>query len=83
MLFQILLNIVVSLIKFVVWVVVALLAIPFGIYMFLINNFPEFTLAYGFSFWAVFSILSIIGFVLLWKPIMWVVGGIQVLGAGA
>lgn len=83
MLFQFLLNIIVAIIKFAVWVTVAFLAIPFGIYVFLMENFPEFTLAYDFSFWAVFSILSIIGFVLLWKPILWIVGAIQTLGAGA
>ncbi|MFH6936004.1 hypothetical protein [Flavobacterium sp. FlaQc-30] len=47
------------------------------------SYFPEFTLAYDFSFWVVFSILSIIGFVILWKPIVWTVGIIQTLGAGA
>lgn len=82
MLFQVLLNIIVAIIKFAMWVMVALVAIPFGIYMFLLKYFPVFTHDASFWFWSVFSILSIIGFVLLWKPIMWVVGGIQLLGAG-
>lgn len=82
MLFQVLLNIIVSLIKFVVWVLFVLAAIPFGIYMLLNELFPLFTHDAGFWFWTVFSILSIIGFVLLWKPVMWVVGVLQVLGAG-
>ena len=83
MLFQILLNIIVAIIRFIVWVLVVLAAIPFGIYMFLIKFFPDFTIEAGFWFWSVFSILSILGFVLLWRPIMWVVGTLQVLGAGA
>ncbi|TDW52746.1 hypothetical protein EV144_1011439 [Flavobacterium sp. 270] len=83
MLFQFLLNIIAFLIKCIAWIVVAFLAIPFGVYYFLMSYFPEFTLAYDFSFWAVFSILSIIGFVILWKPIIWTVGIIQTLGAGA
>jgi hypothetical protein len=82
MLFQVLLNIIVSLIKFVVWVLVVLAGIPFGIYMLLNELFPLFTHDASFWFWSVFSILSVIGFVLLWKPIMWVVGVLQVLGAG-
>jgi hypothetical protein len=82
MLFQVLLNIIVSLIKFVVWVLVVLAGIPFGIYMLLNELFPLFTHDANFWFWSVFSILSIIGFVLLWKPIIWVVGALQVLGAG-
>lgn len=83
MLFQLLLNIVAFLIKCIVWIVVAFLAIPFGVYYFLLSYFRDFTLAYGFSFWTVFSILSIIGFIVLWKPIIWTVGIIQTLGAGA
>lgn len=82
MLFQVLLNIIVAIIKFIVWVLVVLIAIPFGIYMFLFKFFPVFTIEAGFWFWSVFSILSIVGFVLLWRPIMWVVGILQVLGAG-
>lgn len=83
MLFQVLLNIVAFLIKCIAWIIVAFLAIPFAVYYFLLSYFREFTLAYGFSFWAVFSILSIVGFVIFWKPIIWAVGIIQTLGAGA
>lgn len=83
MLLQVLLNIIAFFIKCIAWIVVGFIAIPFGVYYFLLNYFRDFTLAYGFSFWAVFSILSIIGFVVLWKPIIWTVGIIQTLGAGA
>jgi hypothetical protein len=83
MLFQVLLNIIAFLIKCLVWFVFVLAGIPFGIYMLLVKWFPVFTQDGGFWFWSVFSILSIIGFVVLWRPIMWLVGVLQVLGAGA
>jgi hypothetical protein len=82
MLFQVLLNIIVFIIKFIVWVAFVLAAIPFGIYMLLNEYFPLFTQDGGFMFWSVFSISSIIGFIVLWKPIVWVVGVLQVLGIG-
>ncbi|TDE03313.1 hypothetical protein [Flavobacterium sandaracinum] len=82
MLFQALLNIIIFFIKCLVWIAFVLAAIPFGIYMLLLEWFPEFTLAYGFGFWSVFSILSIIGFIVLWKPIVWIVGILQTLGLG-
>lgn len=80
MLFQLLLNIIVFFIKCLVWFVFVLAGIPFGIYMLLHKWFPVFTQDGGFGFWTVFSILSIIGFVVLWKPIMWIVGVFQLLG---
>ena len=83
MLFQVLLNIIVFFIKCLVWFVFVLAAIPFGIYMLLLKWFPIFTQDASFWFWSVFSILSIIGFIVLWRPIMWIVGVLQVLGAGA
>lgn len=83
MLFQVLLNIIAAIIKFIVWVLFVLAAIPFGIYMLLHKMFPLFTQDAGFWFWSVLSIFSIIGFIVLWRPIMWVVGALQVLGAGA
>ncbi|WP_281336902.1 hypothetical protein [Flavobacterium eburneipallidum] len=83
MLFQLLLNIIVFFIKCLVWFVFVLAAIPYGIYMLLNDWFPIFTHDGGFWFWSVLSALSIIGFVVFWKPIMWIVGILQVLGAGA
>ncbi|TDE44400.1 hypothetical protein E0I26_08495 [Flavobacterium rhamnosiphilum] len=83
MLFQVLLNFIAFIIKCIVWFVFVLAAIPFGIYMLLNKMFPVFTQDAGFWFWSVFSILSIIGFIVLWRPIMWIVGVLQVLGAGA
>lgn len=82
MLFQVLLNIIVFFIKCIVWVLFVLAAIPFGIYMLLNEWFPIFTHDGGFWFWSLFSILSTIGFIVLWKPIMWIVGILQTLGLG-
>ena len=82
MLFQVLLNIIVFLLRMALWIIMALVVIPFGIYMLLLDQFPTFVLAYGFGFWSVFSILTIIAYVILWKPILWVVGVVGILGAG-
>ena len=82
MLFQVLLNIIAFLLKYVLRVVFALGAVPVGVFMFLTKVFPEFCVGLDFWFWSVFSILSIIGIVVLWKPILWIMGAISVLGAG-
>ena len=83
MLLQLLLNIITFIIKCVVWFLVVLAGIPYGILMLLHKCFPVFTQEGGFWFWSVFSALTIIGFILLWRPIMWIVGVLQILGAGA
>lgn len=82
MLFQLLLNIIVFIIKCIVWILFVLAAIPFGIYMLLNEWFPVFSQDGGFWYWSVFSVLSIIGFIVLWKPIVWIVGILQTLGLG-
>ena len=82
MLFQVLLNIIVFFIKCIVWIAFVLAAIPFGIYMLLLEFFLIFTQDAGFWFWSVFSISSIIGFIVLWKPIVWIVGILQTLVLG-
>jgi hypothetical protein len=82
MLFQVLLNIFAFVIKLAAYVIVCLVAIPFGIYMVLIENFRSFVLEYGFGFWSVFIILTLIAYIILWKPILWLVGTLGVLGAG-
>ncbi len=82
MLFQLLLNLIVFFLRCAIWVLVALVAIPYGIFMLLHNIFPVFTQDAGFWWWSVFSILTIIAYVVLWKPILWIVGTIGVLGAG-
>ena len=82
MLFQVLLNIILFLLKDLLWVVFAFAAVPFGVFMLLQKMFPVFTLNLDFWFWSVFAILTIVAYVLLWKPILWLVGAISVLGAG-
>lgn len=82
MLFQLLLNFIVFIIKCIVWVLFVLAAIPFGIYMLLNEWFPIFTHDGGFWFWSILSLLSVLGFIVLWKPIVWIVGILQALGLG-
>ena len=50
MLFQLLLDIIVFIIKCIVWVLFVLAAIPFGIYMLMNEWFPIFTHNGGFWF---------------------------------
>jgi hypothetical protein len=80
MLFQVVLNIIVFFIKCIVWILVGLVAIPFGAYMLLNEWFPVFTHDGGFGFWSTFGILTIIAYIVLWKPLLWVVGIFQMLG---
>lgn len=82
MLFQVLLNIIAGFLKFAMWVFAALVAVPYGIFMLLHKMFPVFTQDASFWFWSVFAIFTIIAYVVLWKPILWIVGTISVLGAG-
>jgi hypothetical protein len=80
MLFQVVLNIIVFFIKCIVWILAGLVAIPFGAFMLLNNWFPIFTHDGGFWFWSVFGILTIVAYIVLWKPLLWVVGIFQLLG---
>ena len=80
MLFQLLLNIIIFCLKFALWVLTALVAVPFGIYMLLQEMFPIFVQDSGFWFWSVFAILCVIFYLIFWKPILWVVGAISAFG---
>ena len=80
MLFQVLLNIILFFVKCLVWFVFVLAAIPYGILMLLHTWFPVFVHDGGFWFWSVFGILTIIAYIVLWKPLLWVVGIFQLLG---
>lgn len=82
MLFQLLLNIILFFVKFVVGVLVALVAVPYGILMLLHNMFPVFTQEASGWFWAVFSVCTILAYIVLWKPILWIVGAVNVLKIG-
>ena len=75
-------NIVAVFLKFALWVIFALVAVPFGVFIALLKMFPIFTNDGSFWYWTVFSILTVIAYVILWKPILWIVGTISALGAG-
>lgn len=76
---QILLNTTTTAIKYIVWVSLVIVAIPLMIYSFLNLYFYEFTMEMGFGFWILFSVLTVIGFVVLLKPIFWFLEGIETL----
>ncbi|NRT10765.1 hypothetical protein [Flavobacterium sp. 14A] len=76
---QILLNTTTTAIKYIVWVSLVIVAIPLMIYSFLNLYFYEFTMEMGFGFWILFSVLTVIGFVVLLKPIFWILEGIETL----
>ena len=82
MLLQVLSNIIVVILKFAMWVVVAIVALPYGIFMLLQELFPLFTQDGGFWFWSLFGVLTIVAYVILWKPILWIIGTVSVLGTG-
>lgn len=82
MLFQLLLNIIVFFVKFVVWVLVALVAVPYGILMLFHSMFPVFTQDASGWFWTAFSVCTILAYLVLWKPILWIVGAVSVLRIG-
>lgn len=81
MLFQLLLNVIVFLLKMGIWAVFAFAAVPFGIYMALHNLFPIFTADATFWFCSVFGLLTNVVYFILWKPILWIVGTVSILGA--
>ncbi|NRT10868.1 hypothetical protein [Flavobacterium sp. 14A] len=83
MLAQFLLNCIAFFIKLAAWVVFAFLAVPFGIYVALNEFFPTFVREANFGFWALFSILTIITYVVFWKPILWIVSSLNFLSAGS
>ena len=76
---QILLNTTTTAIKYIVWVSLVIVAIPLLIYSFLNLYFYEFTMEMGFGFWILFSVLTVIGFVVLLKPVFWILEGIETL----
>ena len=82
MLYQVLSTIIVSILKFLMWILVSIVAVPYGVFMLLQELFPIFTQDAGFWFWSVLGLITIVAYVILWKPILWVVGTISVLGAG-
>ena len=82
MLFQIILNIIAFFLKIALWIAAGLLAIPFAIYYMLNEFFPSFVNEANAWFWIVFSILTFVAYFILWKPIVYIAGVVNVLGAG-
>jgi hypothetical protein len=62
------------------WVLFAIVALPVGVAMLLNDWFPVFTYEGGFWWWTVFTIITVVAYVMLWKPLLWVIGIFQVLG---
>jgi hypothetical protein len=65
---------------FIMWVLFAIVALPFGVYMLLNEWFPVFTHDGGFLWWSIFSIVSIVAYIVLWKPLLWIIGIFQLMG---
>ena len=82
MLFEIIFAIIGFFLRYVLRILMGLSLIPFGVFVLLTKIAPQFTLEMGFWFWTVFSVLTIIGFYLLWRPIVWIAGLYSILNAG-
>jgi hypothetical protein len=65
---------------FIMWVLFAIVALPFGVYMLLNEWLQVFTHDGGFWWWSIFSIVTIVAYIVLWKPLLWIIGIFQLLG---
>ncbi len=72
--------IIIRILCFIMWALFAIVALPVGVALLLNNWFPAFTHDGGFWWWSVFSIITIVAYVLLWKPLLWIIGIFQLLG---
>ena len=72
--------IIIRLLSFVMWVFFAVISIPCGVFILLNKWFPVFSHDLGFCFWSVFGIITIVAYIVLWKPILWIIGIFQLLG---
>ncbi len=82
MLFEIIFNIIGFFLKVALWIVMGLLAIPAGLYFLLFEFFPGFVNEANAWFWIVFSVLTFVSYYILWKPIVFIAGAVNVLSAG-
>lgn len=82
MLFELLINFIAILIKFLFRVIVALIALPFGVFLLLQKFFPVFSMTSGFWYWTLFGLITIIGYYILWRPIVWIAGLSTILDVG-
>ena len=80
MLYEIISNIIIFILKFILWILIAFAAVPFGIFMLLFKLFPVFSHDAGFWYWSVFGILTVIAYIILWKPIVWIVSLFSIMG---
>ncbi|MEZ7514674.1 hypothetical protein [Flavobacterium frigidarium] len=80
---QILLSNTANAIKYIVWVSLVIVAIPLCIYSILNLYFHDFTMEMGFGFWILFSVLTVVGIIVLIKPIFWILKGVEVLTESA
>lgn len=58
----------------------AIAAVPCGVFIVLNKWFPSFSHHLGFWNWTVFGIVSIVAYIVLWKPSIWIIGIFQLLG---
>lgn len=72
--------IIIRLLNFVMWVFFAIVALPVGVALLLNKWFPVFAHDGGFWFWSVFGVITIVAYVVLWKPLLWIIGIFQLLG---
>ncbi len=72
--------IIIRLLSFILWVFIAVIAIPIGVFMLLNKWFPDFTQELGFWFWCVFGSVTILLYRILRKPLLWIIGIFQVMG---
>jgi hypothetical protein len=72
--------IIIRLLNFIMWVFFAIVAIPFGVFILLNKWFPVFSANLDFWFWSVFGIITIVAYLVLWKPLLWIIGIFQLLG---
>ena len=66
--------IIIRLLSFVMWVFFVFVAIPCGVFILLNKWFPVFSHDLGFWFWSVFGIVTIVAYIVLWKPLLWIIG---------
>lgn len=70
------------LLKIAFRVAICLLFIPVGVYLLLNKLFPEFSRTADYWYIAVYTVLTIISYIVLYKPIVWIMKKITSLEAG-
>ncbi|MCW2118183.1 hypothetical protein [Flavobacterium sp. 7A] len=60
--------------KFIFRVFFILVAVPFGVFFVFLKFFPEFSGTADFWFFSSFFAILVLGYALLWRPIIWITG---------